>query len=302
VRTAIIVINKSDAGVQDTIASLAAMPAMAAGDVEVIVVDASQGRFDHIRDRFGAVRWIPFTPLPGRPSIPHQRNVGVAATDADTIVFIDASCVPGPDWLERLCAPIRDEGESVVAGSHRSPTGDGLRDLATDRLADRAYLTEAPTINLAVKRSVLTSLGGFDESFRYGSDVDFTWRAIDEGHRIRYVRDAWVTHDWGGLREEVRRSYSYGRARGHLYLKHRRRWRGLLTSDSPALAYPLLLIASPLLLARRRLLLALLVPLARNRGRRPVLTLAEHLVYGAGVLRAVSSWAGDRLGGGPAER
>jgi GT2 family glycosyltransferase len=297
VQVAIIVINKSDAGVEDTVASLTALAEVRRGDAEVIVVDASEGRFDHVRDRFPSVRWTAFTPIPGRPSIPHQRNRGVAATAAETVVFIDASCLPGPDWLERLCAPIREEGESVVAGSHRSPSGAGLRDLATDRLANRTYLTEAPTINLAVRRSVLAALDGFDESFRYGSDVDFTWRAIDAGYRIRYVPDAWVTHEWGGLREELQRSYSYGRARGHLYFKHRRRWRGLLWSDSPALAYPLLLIASPLFLVRRRLLLALLIPLARNRGRRPVLTLAEHCVYGAGVLRAVASWAGNRLAG-----
>src|SRR5205085_8148196 len=120
-RTAIIVINKSDPGIVDTLTSLDALPRVRAGTAEVIVVDASEGRFDEVRERFPRVRWIDFTPLPGRPSIPHQRNRGVASTNAGLVVFIDASCVPGPDRLEPLGAPIESGQETVVAGAHRSP-------------------------------------------------------------------------------------------------------------------------------------------------------------------------------------
>jgi GT2 family glycosyltransferase len=287
VRRAIIVINKSDPGVANTLAALDGLPQVGAGEAEVIVVDASEGRFDELRERFARMRWIPFSPLPDRPSIPHQRNVGVAATTAEIVVFTDAGCMPGPDWLDRLCSPIETGEETIVAGSHRSPGLGSLRDLATERLQVREYLTEAPTINLAIRRSVLERLGGFDETFRYGSDVDLTWRAIDAGHRIRYVPESYVSHDWGDVREEVRRSRSYGRARAHLYLKHRHRWRGLFGDDLPVLVYPLLLLALPAMLRRPRTLLLLLVPLIRNRGMRPLSTLAEHIVYGVGALEAI---------------
>lgn len=283
-RTAIIVINKSDPGIVDTLTALDTLAQVRAGTAEVIVVDASEGRFDRMRARFPRARWINFTPLADRPSIPHQRNCGVASSNAQIVVFVDASCVPGPDWLEQLCAPIASGDETIVAGAHRSPNQRSLRDVATERLGTRTYLTEAPTINLAIRRSTLEQLGGFDESFRYGSDVDFTWRAIDAGHCIRYVPEAYVTHDWGDMREEVRRSRAYGRARAHLYMKHRARWRDLFGRDLPVVVYPLLLLALPLLVRRPRRLSVLAIPLIRNRGRRPFYTLAEHLVYGFGAL------------------
>jgi GT2 family glycosyltransferase len=290
-RVAIIVINKNDPGLERTLDVLSALALVTAGDAEIVVVDASEGRFDELRSRLPAVRWQQFTPLPDRSSIPQQRNEGLAQTDAETVVFIDASCVPGPDWLHRLCAPIWSGEETIVAGSQRSSRGDGLRDQATDRQIHLRYLPEAPTINLALKRSVLVELGGFDESFRYGSDVDLTWRAIDAGHRIRYVPDAVVSHDWGSVHEEAWRSFAYGRARAQLYLKHPARWRGALGRDAPVVVYPLLLLATPMLVRRPAALALLAMPLWRNRGRRPVLTVAEHFVYGAGALAA----AADRL-------
>jgi GT2 family glycosyltransferase len=295
-RVAVILINKNDDGIERTVESLVELPMVAAREAEIIVVDASAGRFEHVRRRFPDVRWIDFPPLEGRSSIPHQRNLGLRATEAETMVFIDASCVPGPGWLERLCRPIWEEGETVVAGSHRSSGSSRFRNLAVERLEGQRYLTEAATINLAVRRSALRAISGFDESFRYGSDVDLTWRLLDAGHSIRYVPDAFVSHDWGGVREEVRRSYAYGRARGRLYLKHRGRWRGLFGADSPVLVYPLLLTATPLFLRRPRLLAILVVPLVRNRGRRPLITLAEHLVYACGALRALADAASDRAG------
>jgi len=303
-KAAIVVINKNDEGVVDTLEALAGLPRVLAGEVEVILVDASEGRFDRLRARFPVVRWIEFTPIPGRSSIPHQRNQALAATDAETVVFIDASCVPGPEWFERLCGPIWNEGESIVAGSARSPAGDGLRDFAAERITACRYLSEAPTINLAVKASVCQELGGFDERFHYGSDVDFTWRAIDAGYRIRYVREAVVTHDFGDLRAEVRRSHVYGRARARLYMKHRGRRRNLLGSDITAVVYPLVLLATPVFVRRPRTLAVFAIPLVRNRGMRPFLTVGEHLVYGAGVLRELLGWMvrpfsgiSSRLGG-----
>lgn len=202
-------------------------------------------------------------------------------------MFIDANCVPENGWLRLLLAPIRDEGEQIVAGSYRSAGTSGLRDEAGAFLAGCRYIPEAPTINLAVTREAFRRVGGFDESFDYGSDIDFTWRAIDAGLRIRYLPDAVVTHDWGGIRDEVRRSYLYGQARFRLYAKHRHRWRDIFGRDLPVIAYPLFLLSLPLALARPGILGLLAVPLVKNRGHRPALTVAEHLVFGSGVLVAV---------------
>jgi cellulose synthase/poly-beta-1,6-N-acetylglucosamine synthase-like glycosyltransferase len=286
--TSIVVINKDDPGIRETLVALSSEPDVRTGRAEVIVVDASEGRLNAIRDATPGVSWIAFTPLPGRSSIPHQRNVGVRASRGDTIVFIDASCVPDDNWLAEVLAPIRVGEEVAVAGAHRSTGGAGLRDTAIARRGSRRYIDEAPTINFAITRYVFDQLGGFDESFRYGSDVDLSWRLIDAGYRLRYAPRSVVAHDWGDARAEMRRSFAYGRARADLLLKHRSRWRRLLGPDLPALVYPVLLVLLPLLARRPRRLLILVVPLVRNRGHRPASALIDHFVYGAGVLRSLA--------------
>jgi hypothetical protein len=44
---AIIVINKNDEGVVDILEALGALPRVMAGEAEIVLVDASEGRFDH---------------------------------------------------------------------------------------------------------------------------------------------------------------------------------------------------------------------------------------------------------------
>ena len=288
----IILINKGDRRIADSLGAIETLRRTDADAIEVIVVDASEHRLDDVAERFPGVRWIAFTPVPGRVTIPHQRNVGLAAATGRIVVFTDAGCIPGEDWLELLTAPIRDGSESVVAGAYRSPQGDSLRDQAVKRLTGARYVDEAPTINLAIRRDVFDQVGGFDERFDYGSDVDLTWRMVDAGHRIRYVDEAAVSHDWGAAREELRRTSLYGRARARLFLKHRHRSRNLLGEDLPLVVYPVYLLLLPLFVRRPLLNLALIIPLYRNRGRQPLLAIADHFIRGAAALYEVAAGSG----------
>ena len=202
----IAIINKDDPAVAETLGALTDLPEVQTGRAEVIVIDASARRLDHIRRHYPRVRWLDFTAPARGSSIPQQRNAAVAAARADIILFTDASCVPDDHWLDRMLDPLVNDTEMLVAGSHRSSAGPSIRDDTSFFLADRQYVEEAPTINLAFRRSVHEQLGGFDDRFAYGSDVDFTWRATEAGYRIRYIPDAIVRHDWGDVRAELRRS------------------------------------------------------------------------------------------------
>ena len=187
---------------------------------------------DYIKHRHEAtVRWLEFQPPPGvRVSIPHQRNLGVRESRGDIIVFTDAGCRPLPGWLACLVAALRQD-ESVVAGIHQDPSGAGLYDLPREEILKVKYVRESPTLNYAFRREVFDAVGGFDETFAYGSDVDFCWRLIDIGYRIRLIPDAIVQHDWGTPQRQRRRSYMYGKARAHLYRKHRARRMHVLRDD-----------------------------------------------------------------------
>ena len=287
----IVIISKDEPSLDDTLIGVAAQAESLAEPAEIVVVDASDGRLEHIRVRHEErVRWLQFKRPPGvRISIAHQRNVGVRAAHGEIIVFTDAGCQPEPEWLARIVTPVLHE-ENVAAGLTLA-TSESTR--LYDRWARRnmaaRYLTACATINLAFRREVFEAVGGFDEGFEYGSDVDFSWRLTDAGYRIRSVPDAIIRHDWGTSRRQLRRSYLYGKARVRLYRKHRARLRSVLRNDPTAVVYPVFLLGLPLTLVFPLYPALLLIPAWRNRSDGPVQVVVDHLAYGAGILMQLIS-------------
>jgi glycosyltransferase involved in cell wall biosynthesis len=281
----VVIISKDEPSLDDTLTDVADQLASSAEYGEIVVIDASDGRLDHIRRKHeNAVRWVDFRPPAGvRVSIPHQRNVGVREAKGDIIVFTDAGCLPRPGWLDRLVAPLL-AGESATAGVSQGAAGQVLYELPPDQADEATYLREAPTLNFAFQRAAFDAVGDFDESFAYGSDVDFTWRLNDMGYRIRRVPDAIIQHDYGTPQRQRRRSYMYGKARARLYVKHRARRRNVLRDDPIAVVYPLFLIGLPLTLVFPPYLLLLLIPAWRNRSLGMAQVVVDHLWFGAGVL------------------
>jgi cellulose synthase/poly-beta-1,6-N-acetylglucosamine synthase-like glycosyltransferase len=281
----IVIISKDEASLEETLTDVICQARNLQESSEIVVVDASVGRLDHIRGHHQTdVRWVQFEQPPGmRVSIPHQRNVGVRAARGEIIVFTDAGCRPEREWLARLVAPLLQD-EQVSAGPALAPGGAGLYDCGARQAFESRYLTECSTINFAFVRGAFDTIGGFDERFAYGSDVDFTWRLTDAGYRIRCVPNAVVRHDWGGWRRRLRRSYVYGQARVRLYRKHRARLRHVLRDDPMVVVYPAFLLGLPLVLFFPFYPALLLIPAWRNRSNGAVRVLVDHLVYGIGVL------------------
>ena len=282
----IIIISKDEGSLDGTLTDVASQAQALEESSEIVVVDASDGRLDHIRLRHEAkVRWIQFHQPPGVTiSIPHQRNVGVRAAQGEIIVFIDAGCQPEPGWLTRLIAPLLED-EHISVGLALAPPGQrGLYDRLAKQALKARYVTECSTINFAFRREAFDTIGGFDEGFAYGSDADFSWRLTDAGYRIRSVPNAVIRHDWGTRRRQLRRSFVYGKARARLYRKHRSRLKHVLRNDPTVVVYPVFLLALPLTVIFPFYPTLLLIPAWRNRSDGAVRVVVDHLAYGAGVL------------------
>jgi GT2 family glycosyltransferase len=282
----IVVISKDEPSLSGTLDALEVQASGADDSVEIIVVDASEGRLDDVRRAHSSVDWIDFTAPAGvRISIPHQRNAGIERARGEVIVFTDTGCGLSEGWLTRLTAPIRAGDELVTAGPARSANPeDEPYPHEVRRLTESEYLDRAPTINLAFHRSVITTVGSFDERFAYGSDIDFSWRLVDRAIRIRAVADAPITVDWGTQRRRRKRAYHYGQAKARLYLKHASRRRRVLRDDPITLIYALFIVGLPLTLAFPPYPLLLLVPASRATEERARDVLADHLLHGLGVL------------------
>lgn len=281
----VVIISKDESSLDETLTDVTHQLASLDEPGEIVVIDASSGRLDDIRKRHEpTVRWVDFQQPAGvRVSIPHQRNAGVHEAAGDIIVFTDAGCRPRPGWLERLVAPLRAD-DHVTAGVSQDLDGKVQYELPPERAGEARYLRESPTLNFAFRREAFDAVGGFDESFQYGSDVDFSWRLNDTGYRIRCVPDAIIQHDYGNPRRQRRRAYMYGKARVRLYRTHRARRGQMFRNDPIMIVYPLFLLGLPLTLVFPFYPLLLLIPAWRNRSHGIVRVLADHLWFGAGVL------------------
>ncbi len=286
----IVIIVKNDPKLEDTLYALQKITKPE--ETEIIVIDASTKDFG-IREKFQDVKYIPFKgDGVKRYTIPEQRNAGINSAKGDIIVFIDSSCIPTDEWLVELVKPIREESEEIVSGSTFSTNKQTLNDLDHIKKAGLKYIEECATINLAFKKSLTEKIGMFDERFDYGSDVDFSWRVRDAGVNIRYAPSAKITHDWGDVNQEFKRTLVYGQARARLYLKHRNRIQSIPSIDPVMFVYPILIVSSPGILLipwfwLAFILINILLVIKNIKDPKPVYIIVKHYIYGFGVLKEI---------------
>jgi glycosyltransferase involved in cell wall biosynthesis len=281
----VVLINKNERGVADTLRLLDEQQCSV--PFEAIVVDASGGALDDVYSLYPDVRTIPFTSKSTKKiTIPEQRNVGIRAAKGDIIVFIDAGCEPGTTWLQELTDVIVRGDEYIAAGGTLSSGGKTtFHDVVYKQQLHEKYIGQAPTINLAIAKQVFDEVGYFDENLRYGSDMDFTWRARRAGYRIRNVPAALITHDWGGLKAELKRANHYGQAKIILYRKHRYGLPALMKREFALFFYIGFVLLLPLTVVVPWYPLLILVPVLKNLRTNPFKLVLVNMVTAYGAVK-----------------
>jgi mycofactocin system glycosyltransferase len=274
--------------IRDDVTSLAALLASLKG-LHVTVVD--DGSKDRDAIALCAMRYDADVLRLGSNEGPGSaRNAGVRATSRPLLWFVDADVTldNARDVLARLQAQFEDPLEGAVAPRIRGTAGPSLRDRFEEQfspldLGDRSALVipggavpYVPSACLMVRRS---SFGdGFDETLRYGEDVDFVWRLHDQGWLVRYVADVVVTHrardTWRGW---WRQRHRYGQSSSELAKRHGTRVAPFRADTWTLLTWTSALVGKPMVGFR-------IIDAARDQLRERMLTTTDNADQVAGEL------------------
>jgi histidinol-phosphate phosphatase family protein len=120
------------------------------------------------------------------------RNRGWRLAAAPWVAFLDDDVEPGPAWLAELEADLAGLPPEVAGsqGRLRVPLPAGRRPTDWERNVHALESATWATADMAYRRSVLASVGGFDERFprAYREDADLALRVVRAGHRIERGR------------------------------------------------------------------------------------------------------------------
>jgi hypothetical protein len=145
-----------------------------------------------------------------------SRNIGLNASSGEIVCFIDDDGIPEPDWIDQLVPQYQDEAVAAVGGWVRDHTGVDFqtkfiisgRDTVSDiKIAEPSEVPDCEPhaerfpgligVNSSFRRSHLTQIGGFDESYSYFLDeTDVIVRLVDNGYQIKIVPYAEVHHKY----------------------------------------------------------------------------------------------------------
>ncbi len=181
-------------------------------EFQIVIVDnGSNSRLEAYEAEDG----ISVLRLPENQGFSGAVNHGIRGGDSRYVALLNDDCVPEPDWLSSLVGGLQRHPEASFAGCKMTrPGGANLLDRAGDGLGLRGipygighlevdegqYDRDRGPLGICAgaalyERSLLTELGGFDESFfAYHEDMDLSLRARMRGHRCVYVGSSVVSH------------------------------------------------------------------------------------------------------------
>jgi glycosyltransferase involved in cell wall biosynthesis len=256
---------------------------------EIVVIDVSKRKtLLDIKRKFPAVKWSYYINQTNKKiTTPEQRNEGIKKSLGDILILLDAGCIVDKNWLIELTKPIREGKEFFVSGKVESLEKGAHKNWNPK---EEGYINQSGGANIAFSKEIVSIVGYFDETFNYGSDIDFSWRTINRGYKIKYNPNAIVYHNWGNWRADIKRGIMYGEARVNLYKKHLSRIKNLFNPrlDMFILYYPLFFIyvlsLIPITFLWGYYPLFLLIPVVRSINSNPLRKMVFDFFFGLGII------------------
>ena len=192
------------------------------GPFELIALDhaSTDGTLNELEKYADRVVTIPEGAyVPGR-----VLNQAMEVSTGAFVVFLNSDCTPrDTSWLGNLLAGFSDDHVAAVFGRQiprpgckplyvkdtETTFGDGSRQQYCRHCFSMA--------SSAIRRSVWEKMR-FNEQIQYSEDIEWTWRARQQGYTIRYVPDSIVMHSHNyTLRQYYKRQYGEGKAEAVIF-------------------------------------------------------------------------------------
>jgi GT2 family glycosyltransferase len=153
---------------------------------------------------------------------PAARNLGVRVAVGELLAFCDADDVVHAGWISGCVAGLATN--DIVAGVFDFWSLNGVAPTPIQPAAIRqlGFLPAGLGANLAVRRPAFESVGGFDEAFVPGEDIDLCWRVQLRGFTFGIARGAVVSkRERSEFRTVFDQSFAYGRSGTVLFDRYR---------------------------------------------------------------------------------
>ncbi len=172
------------------------------GSWEILVVDnaSSDGTaalaHDYVGQSDGRVRVVDAHDAQG---VSHARNVGLRAARGRAVAFCDADDVVEAGWVAAMGDTLREStcvgGRMKVDRLNPEWLHQSVYTNVPDSLETFAgVFAFSPTCNLGVHRDLALRIGGFDEHFPTGGDIEFCLRLWDAGEELAYASEATIQY------------------------------------------------------------------------------------------------------------
>jgi GT2 family glycosyltransferase len=218
--TVVICTRNRGAKIVDTVASVLASDQQ---DFELLIIDQSES--DQTLLALGSfvddqrVRYVRTTDI----GVARSRSLALREARNEFVLNTDDDCVVDPAWIDANIRALRDNPRAgIVFGDVISPP-DSTNGYAPESVADGSFTvrsiwswktTDGVNVgigaSMAMRRSVLLGLGGFDHRLgpgtmlRNAEDTDMTLRTLLAGHDVVRITDARVDHYGHRSHEEFR--------------------------------------------------------------------------------------------------
>jgi glycosyltransferase involved in cell wall biosynthesis len=121
----------------------------------------------------------------------NARNAGWRAGGGDIVAFTDDDCVADRNWLHAIAEALADDAVTGVQG--RTLTVPELKTPLTHQIVVARPNTIYETCNIAYRREILTSVGGFEPDLFYSGD-SLLGAAVSARGKIAFAPDMLVVH------------------------------------------------------------------------------------------------------------